>query len=65
MKAQEEKRIVSMENELLEIFILIEENNHASTQEALTRYAKLMQIKPTWGLLHVELNQHYKDFLKG
>ena len=51
------------EDELLEIFILVEKNNFESKKEALVRYAKFKGVSVGWHFLHNELNQHYKEFI--
>jgi len=60
-----EEMIKKHEDELLEIFILVEQNNFESKKEALMRYAKWKGLKPDWYMLHNELNQHYRDFVAG
>ncbi|HWY11729.1 MAG TPA: hypothetical protein VN026_10410 [Bacteroidia bacterium] len=60
-----EQIIKNRENELLEIFILMEQNDYESKKQALVRYAKWKGLKPDYYMLHNELNQHYKEFLAG
>lgn len=52
------------ENELLEIFILVEKNTYGTKKEALIRYAKWKGIKPDYYLLNEELKQHYAQFIE-
>lgn len=60
-----QQKLKEQENELLQIFILVEQNTYDSKKEALVRYAKWKGLKPNYYLLNNELKQHYAEFLKG
>lgn len=59
-----EERIAQKENELLEIYILLEQNNYEATKEATIRYQRLQGIdRPSIAL--IEVKAKYKAYIEG
>lgn len=58
-----EERLRKKEDELLEIFILLEDNNFVSAKEAAIRYGKLRGITNLSTAL-IEAKAKYKKFIE-